>query len=92
VPEVSRGTISETRSEGQYLGHWRIADDVLMVKLGIYVEAIPIGGMTTNTDVVAHQLFAGMIDRYVARTTGRINLYAEVDFVAARRLPAHGDC
>src|SRR5580704_9108998 len=77
-----RGTISETRSEGQYCGHWRIADDVLLVKLGIYVEAVPAGGTTTDSDAIAHQVFAGMIDCYVAKKTGRVSLYGQVDFIA----------
>jgi hypothetical protein len=77
-----RGTISEIRSEGQYCGHWRIADDVLLVKLGIYVEAVPAGGTATDSDAIAHQVFAGMIDRYVAKKTGRVSLYGQVDFIA----------
>lgn len=84
MPKVPSGTISETRSEGQYLGHWRIADEVLMVKLGIYVEAVSIR-MATNREATARQVFAGMIDRYVAKKTGRVSLYYEVNFVAALR-------
>ena len=85
LPQVPSGTISETRNEGQYLGHWRIADDVLMVKLGIYIEAVPIRGMATNREATARQVFAAMIDRYVAKKTGRVSLYYEVNFVAALR-------
>jgi hypothetical protein len=67
LPQVLSGTISETRIEGQYLGHWRVVHEVLMVKLGINVEAVPIDGMANNRETIAGQVFAGMIDRYVAK-------------------------
>lgn len=67
MPQVLSGTISETRIEGQYLGHWRVVHEVLMVKLGINVEAVPIDGMANNRETIAGQVFAGMIDRYVAK-------------------------
>lgn len=67
LPQVPSGTMSETRNESQYLGRWRIADDVLMVKLGIYVEAVVIDGTAKNREAIARQVFAGMIDRYVAK-------------------------
>jgi hypothetical protein len=89
LPQGPRGTISETRSEGQYFGHWRIADHILLVKLGIYVEAVPAGGTATDTDAIAHQVFASLIDRYVAKKD-RVSLYREVDFVATLKPPAHG--
>ena len=38
-----------------------------MVKLGINVEAVPIDGMANNRETIAGQVFAGMIDRYVAK-------------------------
>ena len=71
MPQVLSGTISETRIEGQYIGHWRVADEVLMVKLGITVEAVPIDGMAKNRETIAGQVFAGMIDRYVAKQKKR---------------------
>jgi hypothetical protein len=67
LPQVLSGTISETRIEGQYFGHWRIAREVLMVKFGIDVEAVPIDEMAKNRETIAGQVFAGMIDRYVAK-------------------------
>ena len=67
MPEGPRGTISETRSEGQYCGHWRVVDEVLMVKFGINVEAVPIDRKAKNPEAIASQVFAGMIDRYVAK-------------------------
>jgi hypothetical protein len=90
LPEAPRGTISETRSEGQYFGHWRIAGHVLLVKLGIYVEAVPAGGTAKDTDAIARQVFASLIDRYIAFKTGRVSLYREVDFVATLKPPVHG--
>jgi hypothetical protein len=65
--QVFSGTISETRIEGQYLGHWRVAREVLMVKFGIDVEAVPIDAMAKNFEMIAGQVFTGMIDRYVAK-------------------------
>jgi hypothetical protein len=67
LPKILSGTISETRVEGQYLGHWRVADEVLMVKFGTDVEAVPIDGMEKDRETIASQVFAGMIDRYLAK-------------------------
>jgi hypothetical protein len=67
LPQVLSGTISETRIEGEYLGHWRVAHELLMVKFGIAVEAARIDGMEKNREAIASQIFAGMIDRYVAK-------------------------
>jgi hypothetical protein len=67
LSQVPRGTISETRIEGQYLGRWRVVDEVLMVKFGINVEAVPIDRKAKNPEAIASQVFAGMIDRYVAK-------------------------
>jgi uncharacterized protein YycO len=68
LPEVTRGTISETRNESQYIGHWRVANDALMVKLGITVETVPSGGRTANPEVIARHVFSRVIDRHVAKS------------------------
>jgi hypothetical protein len=67
LPQVLSGTVSETRIDGQYLGHWRVVDEVLMVKFGIDVEAVSIDGMAKTREAIASRVFAGMIDRYVAK-------------------------
>src|SRR5450755_3081576 len=35
LPQVPSGTITETRIEGQFLGHWRVADEVLLTGANI---------------------------------------------------------
>jgi hypothetical protein len=79
MPQVTNGTISETKYEEEYLGHWRITDKVLMVTLGIYSEAVPIGGMETNPEALARQVFVGLIDLYLARKRkSRLRLLCDV--------------
>jgi hypothetical protein len=38
LPEVASGTLSETRYAEEYLCHWQVDDNVLMVKLGFILE------------------------------------------------------
>jgi hypothetical protein len=67
MTKVPSGTISETRQEREYLGHWRLANDQLMVKLGLHVETVPARGMAPNAEAIARRVFAGMINRHVAK-------------------------
>ena len=67
MPKIHSGAISATRPEGRYLGRWRVADEVLMVRFGSDVEAVPIHGLEKDRETIASQVFAGMIDRYIAK-------------------------
>jgi len=66
MQRIPSGTLSETRNNSQYVGHWRIAENVLMVKLGLDVENVPIDARLKNPEVLARQVFTRMIDRQVA--------------------------
>jgi len=87
MPPITDGTISETKYEEEYLGHWRITDKVLMVTLGIYSDAVPIGGMETKPEALARQVFAGLIDLYLARKRkSRLRLLCDVPLYRAAQL------
>ena len=88
MPQVTNGTISETKYEEEYLGHWRISDSVLMVKLGIYSEAVPTRGMEANPEALARQVFVGLIDLYLARKRKlRLRLLCEVPLCRGAQVP-----
>jgi hypothetical protein len=87
MPQVTIGAISETKYEEEYLGHWRITDKVLMVTLGIYSDAVPIGGMETNPEGLARQVFVGLIDLYLARKRkSRLRLLCDVPLYRGAQL------
>jgi hypothetical protein len=67
MQKIPSGTISETRQEREYLGHWRLANNQLMVKLGLQIESVPARGITPNAEAIARRVFAGMISRQVAK-------------------------
>ena len=65
--KILSGTLSETRNNSQYVGHWRIAENVLMVKLGMDVETLTVDARLNNPEAIARQLFERMIARYEAK-------------------------
>jgi hypothetical protein len=67
VQKIPSGTLSETRDNTVYVGHWRIAENMLMVKLGVDVEDVVVDARLKDPEALARQVFTRLIDRYLAK-------------------------